>query len=228
MKILIAESDRQLAASLSSFLEQHAFDTACVYNGDTGAEYARRGMYDLLILDALLPGLCGLQVAREVRLSRCGTPILMLTEKDSLRERVEGLNAGADYCLPKPCDPGELLACIRALLRRQGPQVNELSLGNTTLELSTCLLTCGAHSVRLSSREFEVMRMLLRARGSIVSKERILVTVWGYDSNAVENHVEVYIGFLRKKLASIGSNLRIEALRKLGYHLEAAGAEYTA
>jgi DNA-binding response OmpR family regulator len=151
---------------------------------------------------------------------RCATPILMLTAKSGLEDRIEGLNAGADYYLTKPFDTRELLACINALLRRQGNQVDEMTFGNTALELGTCILVCGGKSVRLSAREFDVMRFLLQSKERNLSKEVLLARVWGYDSNAVDNHVEVYVGFLRKKLASIGSNIRIVAVRRLGYHLE--------
>jgi len=162
----------------------------------------------------------GYQVARQVRSRRCSTPILMLTARSGLEDRIQGLNAGADYYLTKPFDTRELLACINALLRRQGGQVDELAFGNTTLDLAAGTLVCGSRSVRLSAREFDVMRFLLQSRERNLSKEVILARVWGYDSNAVENHVEVYVGFLRKKLASIGSNIRIASIRKLGYHLE--------
>ena len=144
----------------------------------------------------------------------------MLTAKSALEDRIEGLNSGADYYLTKPFDARELLACVNALLRRQGTEVDELTFGNTALDLSSGLLICGEKSVRLSAREFDVMRLLLQARSRNLSKEMILSRVWGFDSNAVENHVEVYVGFLRKKLRSIGSNIRIEAVRRLGYHLE--------
>jgi len=155
-----------------------------------------------------------------VRASRCGTPILMLTAKSGLEDRIEGLNAGADYYLTKPFDSRELLACMNALLRRQGAQVNELSIGNTSLDLNSCMLLCGTQSIRLSAKEFDVMRFLFQNKESIASKEMILAKVWGFDSNAVENHVEVYIGFLRKKLHAIGSNVSIDAIRRLGYRLE--------
>lgn len=220
MKILIIEDERLLADSLKSLLTGKGFEVEAVYDGQTGAEYAELGIYDLLILDVMMPGLDGYQVARQVRAKRCTTPILMLTAKSSVEDRIYGLNAGADYYLTKPFDSRELLACVNALLRRQGKQVDELTFGNTALDLETCMLVCGSQSVRLSAREFDVMRFLLQARDRLLSKEMILAKVWGYDSNAVENHVEVYVGFLRKKLKSIGSNIRIEAVRRLGYHLE--------
>ena len=184
MKILIVEDEKLLADSLRAMLEGKGFAVEAVYDGETGAEYAETGVYDLLILDVMMPGLDGYQVARQVRARRCGTPILMLTARSSLEDRIEGLY------------------------------------GNTALDLSSGTLVCGEKQLRLSAREFDVMRYLLQMKGQNVSKEAILARVWGFDSNAVENHVEVYVGFLRKKLKAIGSNVHIEAARRLGYHLE--------
>ena len=221
MKILLIEDEKLLADSLSALLRAKGFQVEAVYDGDTGAEYAKLGVYDLLILDVMIPGLNGYQVAREVRRQRCTVPILMLTAKSDVTDRIEGLNAGADYYLTKPFDSRELLACINALLRRQGDQVDQLTYGNTELDLSTAILRCGDKSVRLSAKEFDVMRFLLQSGHRNLSKEVILSRVWGFDTNAVDNHVEVYVGFLRKKLRAIGSNVRIESVRRLGYHLEA-------
>ena len=220
MKILIVEDEKRLADSLRTLLEGKGFEVETVYDGETGSAYAELGIYDLLILDVMMPGMDGYELARRVRAQRCSTPILMLTARSSTEDRIQGLNAGADYYLTKPFDTRELLACINALLRRQGAQVNELKYGNTALDLETCMLICGEKSVRLSAREFDVMRFLLQAGERVLSKEVILSRVWGFDSNAVDNHVEVYVGFLRKKLSSIGSDVRIVALRRLGYHLE--------
>ena len=220
MKILVIEDEKLLAQSIRAVLEQKGFTVETVYDGETGAEYALLGIYDLLILDVMMPGMDGFEVARAVRASRCATPILMLTARSGIEDRIQGLNAGADYYLTKPFDTRELLACVNALLRRQGGQVDELIFGNTSLDLSSSQLICGEKSVRLSAREFDVMRLLLQSGERILSKEIILARVWGYESNAVENHVEVYVGFLRKKLRSIGSDIRIEAIRRLGYHLE--------
>ena len=220
MKILSVEDERLLADSLKALLEKKGFQVEAVYDGETGEEYAQLGVYDLLILDVMMPKLDGYELARRVRARRCGVPILMLTARSALEDRVQGLNAGADYYLTKPFDSRELLACINALLRRQGSQVDELTLGNTALDLATGMLVRGEKSVRLSAKEFDVMRALLQAGSANLSKEAILARVWGYDSNATENHVEVYVGFLRKKLASIGSDIKITAIRRLGYHLE--------
>ena len=220
MKILVIEDEKLLADSLKTMLESKGFEVETAYDGETGAEYAELGIYDLLIMDVMMPKLNGYQLAREVRAKRCATPILMLTAKSGLMDRVEGLNAGADYYLTKPFDARELLACINALLRRQGAQVDVMSCGNTDLDLNSSTLSCGEHSVRLSSREFDVMRLLMNSGAQNLSKEVILSRVWGLESNAVENHVEVYVGFLRKKLRAIGSNVSIKAVRALGYHLE--------
>lgn len=220
MKILVIEDESLLADSIQSFLSKRGFEVDVAYDGETGEEYARLGIYDLIILDIMLPKINGYEIARRVRAKHLGTPILMLTAKSELEDRIAGLNSGADYYLTKPFDTRELLACINALLRRQGAQVDEITFGNTTLDLSTAILSCGPNSIRLSAKEFDIMRLLFQAGEKNLSKELILARVWGYDSDAVENHVEVYIGFLRKKLANIGSNIRIEAIRRLGYHLE--------
>ena len=222
MKILIIEDEKLLAQSLGKLLEAKGFEVELVYDGESGAAYAETGIYDLLILDVMMPGMDGYSLARSVRARHCSTPILMLTARSEVEDRIQGLNAGADYYLTKPFDARELLACINALLRRQGSQVDELCFGNTRLDLSASLLICGDKSLRLSAKEFDIMRYLLSSGRSNLSKETILARVWGFDSEAGENSVEVYIGFLRKKLRAIDSNVRIVAARRLGYHLEVA------
>ena len=223
MKVLIIEDEKLLAESLKTLLSAKGFDVETVYDGETGVEYAELGIYDLLILDVMMPGMDGYQVARSVRAKRCSVPILMLTAKSDVADRIEGLNAGADYYLTKPFDTRELMACVNALLRRQSKEVDVMTFGNTTLDLGSGMLVCGEEKVRLSAKEFDVMRLLMQTKEKNLSKEILLARVWGYDSNAVENHVEVYVGFLRKKLARIGSNIQIEAIRRLGYHLEVKG-----
>ena len=220
LKILIVEDEQLLADSLGELLQSKGFEVEIVYDGESGAQYAELGVYDLLVLDVMMPKMNGYKVARQVRAHHLGTPILMLTARSGLEDRITGLNAGADYYLTKPFDTREFLACINALLRRQGTQVDELSFGNTVLDLDSATLICGNNSIRLSAKEFDIMRFLLQSGGRNLSKEVILARVWGYDSDAVENHVEVYVGFLRKKLSSIGSNVHIETIRRLGYHLE--------
>ena len=220
MKILIIEDEVLLASSIAALLRDKGFDALAVYDGDTGTERALSGEYDLIILDVLLPGRDGFEVARAVRAKLTPTPILMLTARGGIEDRVTELNAGADYYLTKPFDSRELLACVNALLRRQGKEVEELRWGDTVLDLLSSTLICGERSMRLSAREFEVMKLLMQSGERNLTKEAILARVWGQDSNAVENHVEVYVGFLRKKLTAIGSHVEIASARRQGYHLE--------
>ena len=224
MKILVIEDEKLLADSIKEMLERKGFQVEAVYDGETGKEYAELGIYDLLILDVMMPKMDGYEVARQVRMHRCNTPILMLTAKSDVADRIAGLNAGADYYLTKPFDSGELLASINALLRRQAGQVNEMVFGNTALDLGTGMLMANGKTVRLSAKEFDVMRLLLQARKRNLSKSAILSHIWGLESNAVENHgevyAEVYVAILRKKLSSIGSDVKIVSIRGLGYHLE--------
>ena len=222
MKILIVEDERLLAGSIEELLRNQGFEAEAVHDGETGLSYARTGVYDLVILDVMMPGKNGYEVAKALRSSHLGTPILMLTARSGLEDRITGLDAGADYYLTKPFDSRELTACVRALLRRQGSQVDEMGFGNTILDLSTAVLSCAGKEIRLSAKEFDILRLLFQSGAGNLSKETILARVCGYDSDAVENHVEVYMGFLRKKLLSIGSNVRIEAIRRMGYHLEVA------
>lgn len=220
MKLLIVEDDKLLSEALQTLLQIHGFEVEVVYDGEDGVEYAETGVYDLLIVDVMMPKLNGYQVARQVRAAHITTPILMLTAKSETRDRVEGLNSGADYYLTKPFDNQELLACINALLRRTGEQVDVLRYGNTTLDLSGYVLSTDKARMRLSKKEFDVMRRLMQFQGRSVRKDVLLTQVWGYESNATENNVEAYVGFLRKKLRAIGSDLSIESIRLLGYYLE--------
>ena len=224
LKILVVDDESRMRKLVKDFLTKKNFQVLEAGDGEEAMDiFYKEKDIALLILDVMMPGLDGYTVARQVRARHLGTPILMLTARSGLEDRITGLNAGADYYLTKPFDTRELLACVNALLRRQGAQVNQLTLGNTSLDLSTAALSCGADSIRLSAREFDIMRLLLQAGERNLSKAALLERVWGYDSDAVENHVEVYVCFLRKKLASIGSNIRIESIRRLGYHLEVSG-----
>ena len=220
MKILIVEDETALADSIKLLLTSKGFDAEAVYDGESGEDYALLNIYDLIILDVMLPKQNGFQTAKHIRAKHNSTPILMLTARADVDDKVRGLDSGADYYLTKPFDSRELLACVNALLRRQSTQVNELVYGNTRLDIDSAELICKDESVRLSAKEFDIMRMLMAAGKNNVSKESLLTKVWGYDSEAVENNVEVYVAFLRKKLLSVGSDIRIEAVRKLGYHLE--------
>ena len=222
-KILVVDDESRMRKLVKDFLVRQGYTVLEAADGMEAMDYFYEDKdIALIILDVMMPGMDGFEVLREIRRTS-HVPILMLTARSGLEDRITGLNAGADYYLTKPFDTRELLACVNALLRRQGAQVNQLTLGNTSLDLSTAALSCGADSIRLSAREFDIMRLLLQAGERNLSKAALLERVWGYDSDAVENHVEVYVCFLRKKLASIGSNIRIESIRRLGYHLEVSG-----
>lgn len=220
MQILVVEDEVLLAKSLKEILEESEHGVSLAYDGEEGLELARNAYFDLLILDLMLPKLNGFQVARTLRKEKNGLPILMLTAKSDILDRVEGLDSGADYYLTKPFDKRELFACINALLRRQGKEVNQISFGNTSLDLDSSELVSGENALRLSSKEFQMMKLLLSEGKNNITKNTFLEKIWGFDSDATENNVEVYIGFLRKKLKALSSDIAIVASRGLGYHLE--------
>lgn len=220
MQILIVEDEVLLAKSLKEILEESRHSVSIAYDGEEGLLLARNAHFDLLILDLMLPKLNGFQVARTLRKEKNGLPILMLTAKSDILDRVEGLDSGADYYLTKPFDKRELLACINALLRRQGKEVNQISFGNTSLDLDSLELVSGENALRLSSKEFQMMKLLLSEGKNNITKNTFLEKIWGFDSDATENNVEVYIGFLRKKLKALSSDIAIVSSRGLGYHLE--------
>lgn len=220
MKLLIVEDEEFLAESIQTLLQENGYQADVVTDGQMGVQYAGFGIYDLIIMDVMMPQLNGYDAVRAIRAKRIGTPILFLTARSALEDRITGLHAGADYYLTKPFDVRELLACVNTLLRRQGNQVNALMVGNTTLDLDVAELRCGVDHVRLSAKEFEIAQCLFRAGQRNLSKEMILEKVWGFESEAGDNYVEVYMGFLRRKLSSIHSDVQIKTVRRLGYHLE--------
>ncbi len=221
MRILVVEDEKRLAQALAEILREQRYAVETVYDGAEGRDYALSGQYDLVILDVMLPGADGFAIARAMRAANLATPVLMLTARDELSSKVNGLDSGADDYMTKPFAPEELLARVRALLRRQGEVVMEsMEFGDVRLNLATCELSCGIKSVRLGYKEFEVLRMLLARSAAIVPKEDILVKVWGAESDAVDNNVEAYISFLRKKLSFLGSRVSITAVRRIGYRLE--------
>ena len=220
MRILIISENRAIASGIEQQLQVKNLDTETVYSGEIGEEYAELGIYDLLILDSDLSEKSAYEIARSLRIKHCRMPIILLVQKCEVEDRIKGMKSGVDYFLLQPYDVRELLASVDALLQRITDQAEEPYFGNTRLIFASGKLVSGDQSIRLSAKEFEVMRLLLQAKDRLLSKEVILARVWGYDSNAVENHVEVYVGFLRKKLRSISSNLEIKAVRRMGYTLE--------
>ena len=220
MRILVIEDERLLADSIVALLKGDGYQAEAVYDGLDGLSQSKLDIYYLIILDVMLPGMNGFQIVKELRNNHIGLPVLMLTAKADLDDRVRGLDLGADYYLTKPFESIELLACVRALLRRQKEEVNEITFGDLHLDLSGISVSCNGESLRLSSKESDVLRLLMQAGSSNIPKARILDQVWGYDSEAIENNVEVYIAFLRKKLRNLGSSTKIVAMRNVGYHLE--------
>ncbi len=223
MRILIVEDERRLADTLGRLLQRAGYSTELRYDGLTGLDEALSGIYDLLVLDVMLPKLDGLTLLKTLRTQGSTLPVLMLTAKSELSDRVAGLDSGADYYLTKPFEPEELLACVRALLRREtGHGDDGLRWEDITLEQSTVSLRCGDRSVTLSRKEFDLMALLLQNGQQVITKEQILLKVWGYDSAAEDNSVEVYISFLRRKLEHLHSRVRIKTRRSVGYCLEVA------
>jgi DNA-binding response OmpR family regulator len=221
MRILIVEDERRLAQTLADIMEANNYTTDLSYDGEDGLDNALTGIYDAVILDVMLPKKNGFEVAHALRREGIKTPILMLTARTDVDDRVNGLDSGADYYLTKPFQTQELLACIRAITRRQNDAAdNTLTFGDLQLELGSCQLNCGGKSVRLSRKEFEIMAKLMANGTTVVTKETLILCVWGYESNAADNNVEVYISFLRKKLSHLKSTVTIKTLRMIGYHLE--------
>ena len=223
MRILVVEDEKRLADTLSELLTFQKYTVDTAYDGEEGLDNALTGIYDAIILDVMMPKRDGYSVVKELRAQGISTPVLMLTAKSEITDRVTGLDRGADYYLTKPFETEELLACLRALLRRREEVVSEeLTFGGLTLNLSSAQLNYGGKELRLSAKEFEIFRLLMANAPNVVPKETILVKVWGYDSDAEDNHVEVYVSFLRKKLSHLSCPVTIESARKLGYFLKEA------
>lgn len=223
MQILIVEDETRLADALGEIMKEERYLADVVYDGYDGLSYALTGQYDVIVLDVMLPGLDGFEVVRRLRRQNVATPVIMLTARDDVQDKISGLDHGADDYMTKPFVPGELLARIRALSRRQGEVVfEELNFHDLRLVLSTNDLWCGSRSVHLSYKEFEILKILMSNSGILVSKELLISRVWGSDSDAEDNNVEAYISFLRKKLLFLRSKTLIGTVRKVGYRLEVA------
>lgn len=221
MRILIVEDETRLANALAQILTEQKYMTDVAYNGSDGLDYGLSGIYDAIILDVMLPGINGFELAQKLRQGKIETPILMLTAKDAISDKVTGLDSGADDYMTKPFAPEELLARLRALTRRHGEVIiDEMSFEDLSLQLSNSDIQCGEKSVHLNFKEFEIMKLLMSNGNVAVTKESIITKVWGYDSDAEDNNVEAYISFLRKKLHFLKSKVSIIAIRKVGYRLE--------
>lgn len=221
MRLLIVEDNERLAHTLEDLLCGEGYSCDVVFNGNDGYDYAASYAYDAILLDVMLPGMCGFEILKKLRAAGRSIPILLLTAKSELEDRVFGLDSGADYYLTKPFSNDELLACLRALLRRQ-PQYITTTLKYADLQLITDLreLHCGPNTLALNPKETELLKLLMLNTNSLLSKEILIEKIWGYDSDATSNNVEAYISFLRRKLSLLQSKTQIISVRKTGYRLE--------
>lgn len=223
MRVLLVEDDRKLSAAVVKLLEKERITAEPVYSGTDGLDWALAGEYDAVILDVMLPGMDGFAVLRELRKAKAAVPVLMLTARTALEDRLTGLDSGADYYLPKPFESAELVSCLKAITRR-GTQVPVMDLryGDAALDPKDGKLknTENGQDVKLGAKEYQLMELFLRNPAQILARETIQERVWGLDSDAEYNNLEVYVSFLRKKLGFIGSRLKIRSTRGIGYALE--------
>ena len=221
MNILIIDDEKQLAEALVEILKHNKFSADAAYDGAEGLAYVLTGNYDLVILDIMLPKKNGLEVIKEIRKHNFSVPVLMLSAKSEISDKITGLDLGADDYLTKPFSGEELLARIRALTRRKSEFLGDfLTFMDLTLNKNTFELSCKDKKVKLGLKEFMVLEILLSNPSHIVSKEKLIEKVWGYDFEGEYNTAEVYISFLRKKFSAIHSTLEIKAVRGVGYCLE--------
>ena len=221
MKILVVEDEVALAEALTEILRRNQYNVDTVYNGDDGLAYGRTGLYDCIILDIMLPIMDGLQVLQHLRKSKISTPVMLLTAKSEVEDKINGLDCGADDYLTKPFSTGELLARIRALTRRTGEvNLDAFDYHGLSLNKQTYMLSYGGQHVKLSLKEYQIMEILLMNPNQIITKERFIEKIWGFESDVEYNNIEVYISFLRKKIQSIQSKATIHTARGVGYYLE--------
>lgn len=222
MKLLLVEDEKQLSEALQQILIKNKYTVDAVYNGDEGLDYALTGVYDVIILDIMLPKLNGIEILKMIRKRKISTPVILLTAKGSVEDKILGLDSGADDYLPKPFSPDELLARLRALTRRNGDFINEniLEFSDIKLNLSTYDMEVNDNSIILTQKEFEILKYFMQRPKLVVSKDDLITKLWGFDSDIEHNNIEVYISFLRKKLAYVESNVKITTIRRVGYRLE--------
>ena len=222
MRLLLVEDEKRMAQALCEILRLEKYEVDCYNNGLDGLAAAQSDIYDIIILDVMLPGMNGYEIAKRVRSKGIATPILMLTAKAELDDKVTGLDSGADDYLTKPFMTKELLARLRALGRRTlGTADGVLAFGDITLDTTTLNLSCktNGQTVRLSEKEYRIIEYLIANSGQILTREQIALKIWGFESDAEYNNVEVYMSFTRKKLAFVGAKTEIKAVRGIGYEL---------
>ena len=222
MRLLLVEDEKQLSEALQQILIKNSYNVDAVYSGDEGLDYALSGVYDVIILDIMLPKLNGLEILKMIRKRKISTPVILLTAKASVEDRILGLDYGADDYLTKPFAPEELLARLRALTRRNGGFINEniLEFYDIKLNLSTYDMEVKDNCITLTQKEFEILKYFMQRPKLVVSKDDLISKLWGFDSDIEYNNIEVYISFLRKKLAYVESDVKITTIRRVGYRLE--------
>ena len=222
MRILLAEDEESLARGLGHLLEKSNYSVDIVFNGIDALDYARAAGYDAIILDIMMPGKDGLEVLRTLRQEGSAVPVMMLTARAEVEDRVQGLTLGADDYLPKPFATAEFLARVRALTRRSGSDYcqDALCFGGVTLDRNTFTLSCRGGKTRLNNKEFQMLELFFRHPHFVFSTERLMDSIWGPDSDAYTDVVWTYIGFVRKKLSAIGADIQIKTVRGAGYSLE--------
>lgn len=223
MRILLVEDEKYMAQAVAQVLEKSNYTVDLAHDGEYGLDCALSGIYDIIILDIMLPGRSGLDILNTLRQEKIAVPILLLTAKSETEDKVIGLDLGADDYLTKPFDMPELLARLRVLVRRKQEISfqNNCTFGDIILDPHALSLHCGNQSFKLTLKESQLLEMLIDARGGVISKSRIIEKVWGFDSDAEDRHVEVYISFLRKKLKALDADTSIETVRGMGYALRA-------
>ena len=222
MRLLLVEDEKRMAQALCEILRLEKYKVDWCADGISGMDAVESGLYDLIVLDVMLPGKSGFEIAQRARRTGIKTPILMLTAKGDLDDKVAGLDSGADDYLTKPFMTKELLARLRALSRRNVNSLDgALTFGDISLDTSTSILTCTANgqSVRLSEKEYHILEYLIANQGQILTREQLAVKIWGFENEAEYNNVEVYMSFTRKKLAFVGAKAEIKAVRGIGYEL---------
>jgi len=222
LRILIVEDEKDLAMILSELIEMDGYYTDVAYDGESGLDNAMTGIYDLILLDVMLPVMDGIEVLSKLRENNINTPVLMLTAKSEIDDKVCGLDNGADDYLTKPFNSKELLARIRALLRRKEKTLVEenISFADIKLDKLTHEVTKDSKKIKLSKKEYDLIELLILNYGKVVSKENLVIKIWGYDTDVEYNSIEVYVSFLRKKLKAVGSQIHISTARGLGYTIK--------
>lgn len=220
MRILIVEDEKEITDGIKAILEKEGYSTEVAYDGKKGLECIEKNIYDLVLLDIMLPYMSGLEILKEIREEEIQTPVILLTAKSQTDDKITGLDAGADDYMTKPFDAGELLARVRARVRNNADvKKNIISAYDINLDISTYKLTCGDKSVKLSKTEYQLLEYLMLNKGQVLSKDMILDKVWGYESDSEYNNLEVYITFLRKKFAFLNTATSIANKKGVGYSL---------